>query len=344
MQLRYEQLPQQLAKNLAPIYLLSGDVPLLLQEASESIRLAAKQQGYLERQVFHVETGFSWANFLAESNNFSLFANQQFLELRLTTNQLGEGGSKALQNYANNPPADKILLINLGKLDAAQQKSAWVQAIIKTGVFIQFWPIPTNQLPQWIEKRLSAAGLRLEKAGVELLAASAEGNLLAAVQEIEKLRLLFATDDASGAQKASGEYPLIKTETIAQAITDNARFDIFQLADVCLQADRSRALRMLAGLRGEGVEAILVLWALTREVRVLAQIAFNIEAKLSLEQALQQQQVWEKRKPLVCQALKRHSSKSLVPLLKRAGKIDLIIKGLEKGNVWDELERLILKL
>lgn len=333
MQLRYEQLPQHLEKNLAPIYLLSGDVPLLAQEASETIRTAAKQHGYLDRQVFHVESGFSWPKFLTVSNNLSLFAHKQLLEIRLPTTQLGDGGSKALQAYALNPPTDKILLITVGKLDSTQQKSAWVQALTKTGVFIQFWPITNEQLPQWIEKRLTAAGLRAEKAGIELLAASAEGNLLAAVQEIEKLRLLFANTNEC-----------ISTETIAQTITDNARFDIFQLADTCLQGDRSRALRILLGLRGEGVEAILVLWSLAREIRVLTQIFYQIENGHALEQALQQQQVWDKRKPLVRQALKRHSSKSLVPLLKQAAKIDQIIKGLETGNAWDELERLIVKI
>lgn len=333
MQLRYEQLPQHLQKNLAPMYLLSGDVPLLAQEASEAIRAAAQQQGYCDRQVFHVESGFSWPKFLAISNNLSLFANKQLLEIRLPTTQLGDGGSKALQAYAANPPPDKILLITLGKLDSTQQKSTWVQSLIKNGVFIQFWPITNDQLPQWIEKRLAAAGLRAEKTGIELLAASAEGNLLAAVQEIEKLRLLFSTANEC-----------LSTETIAQAITDNARFDIFQLADACLQGHHNRSLRILAGLRGEGVEAILVLWSLAREIRVLTQISYQIEAGQPLEQALQHQQVWEKRKHLVRQALKRHTTKSLVPLLKLAGKIDQIIKGLETGNVWNELERLILKI
>lgn len=329
MQLRYEQLANHLQKNLAPLYLVSGDVPLLAQECCDLIRVAAKQQGYSERQVFQVETGFSWAKLSTEIDNFSLFATKQLFELRFTPNQLGDTGSKAIQSFANKPPSDKILLITTTKLDASQQKTAWMKAVSDAGVFIQLWPIPVEQLPQWIQQRLTAAGLQAEKDGIALLAARAEGNLLAAAQEIEKLSLLGHT--------------LLTTDAIAQVVTDSARFDIFQLADAALLGDGKRVSRIIAGLENEGVEATLLLWALAREIRTLASIAFNIEQGIPPEQALQKQQVWEKRKSLVRKALQRHPATTWRRLLKQASKLDQIIKGLEKGNIWQELERLALR-
>ena len=163
MQLRHEQLTTHLQKNLAPIYLISGEVPLLIQETSDTIRKTAMQRGYTDREIFQVETGFSWETFLNNANTSSLFADQQLLELRFAPGQLGTAGSKALQSYAACPPNNKILLITTQKLDATQQKSTWFQAVGKTGITIQIWPIPNEQLPQWITQRLAAAGLQAER-------------------------------------------------------------------------------------------------------------------------------------------------------------------------------------
>jgi len=339
MQLRYEQLPAHLNKSLAPLYVVSGDVPLLTQEANELIRHAAKQHGYHEKLVFHVETGFSWAKFQSEINNFSLFANKQLIELHFAPTQLGDAGSKALQAYAAHLPADKILLLSTTKLDAGQQKSSWMQAVSKVGHFIQIWPITVEQLPQWLEKRLQLAGLQTDRAGLELLASHAEGNLLAAAQEIEKLRLLHIAPTTTTANKF-----FISADAIAEAISNNARFDIFQLVDAALQADRKRVLAILTGLRQEGIEATLVLWALARELRTLAAIAHAITLGLSAEQALQKHAVWEKRKPLFRRALQQHSAAKFRQLLQHASRIDLIIKGLSAGRCWDELEQLALAL
>lgn len=331
MQLRYEQLAQHLQKNLLPLYFISGDVPLLLQESSELIRNTAKQQGYTERQVFQVDSGFSWPKFLADTNNYSLFATKQLIELRFMSNQVGDAGSKALQAYAMHPPADKILIITMPKLETQQQKSNWVKALTQAGGYIQIWPIAPEQLPQWIEKRLAQSGLQADKAGIELLAAYAEGNLLAAAQEIEKLRLLTTEN-------------LLTFETISQAITDQARFDIFQLAATALQGNQKRTLRILAELKDTGTESTLILWALAREIRVLTQITYTVQSGIALEQAMQKFAIWEKQKPLVRQALQRHTLQTLIALLQKAKQCDQIIKGLMPGNIWDELEQLALRI
>lgn len=325
MQLRHEQLTSHLQKNLAPLYLISGEVPLLIQEASDAIRKTAFQQGYTNRHLLQVETGFSWQNFLNDANTSSLFADQQLLELRFTLKQLGTTGGKILQSYATRPPAQKILLLITNKLDATQQKSAWFQAIGKIGVIIQIWPIPNEQLPQWIKQRLSAVGLQAEREGIQLLAERAEGNLLAAAQEIEKLRLVYGNGS-------------LTTQNIIQATTDSARFDVFQLSDVILEGEKKRVYRILRSLQAEGTEPILVLWALARDLRTLLKIAHTVEQGISLEQALQKHQVWEKRKALFRRALQRHSAKTLRLLLQQASTVDEVIKGLKLGNMWDELE------
>jgi DNA polymerase-3 subunit delta len=269
---------------------------------------------------------------LGAANNFSLFSDKQLLELRVAGSTLGDGGNKAMQAYVARLPSDKVLLITMGKLEASTQRSAWFQAVANAGVVMQLWPLEKTQLPSWINERLAKAKLKVEAAGVQLLADYAEGNLLAAQQEIEKLQLSY------------GDNNVIKAEVIAQAINDSARFDVFALSDAALQGDGKRVVRVLTNLKGEGVEPVLILWSLARELRSLANQARLLTQGIAMERIFQEQRVWDKRKPLIRAALQRHSLSRLQQLLKQASVIDHMIKGLKPGNVWDELTDLALLL
>jgi len=186
-------------------------------------------------------------------------------------------------------------------------------------------------MPDWLERRIRQAGLHADPDTVELLAARTEGNLLAAAQEIEKLKLL-------------SEGGLVTADLIAGSVADSARYDVFSLVDKCLQGNARAAVKTLHGLRGEGVDATVILWALAREIRTLAQIADAVEAGNSFERAAKSHGVWDKRKPLVNRALQRLSAARLKLLLRKANRTDNAIKGLRRGDVADELLELTLNL
>ncbi len=228
-----------------------------------------------------------------------------------------------------------MLLISLPKLDGSTQKTKWAKALIdgKDVQFVQIWPVDAAQLPQWIRQRLAQAGLAADQEAVEMIAARVEGNLLAAAQEIEKLKLL-----AEGGQ--------INAETVQAAVADSARYDVFGLIDACLHGHASHALHMLEGLRGEGIEPPVILWALARELRLLAGIAQQYAQGLPLEKAFAQARppVWDKRRPLVSKALQRHSAQRWNQLLMDAQRIDAQIKGQAEGNPWTGLADLCLQL
>jgi DNA polymerase-3 subunit delta len=329
MQLRYEQIEQHLQKSLAPLYLISGDVPLLVQETADAIRQAAYQQGFTSRQVFHVEAGFSWQAFTQAADMYSLFSTKELLEIRLYNASPGDSGSKALQRYAERLPKDKLLIITSEKIDASTQKTHWFQALAKTGVYIAIWPIEQAQLPHWIAGRLAKAGLKAEPDAIRLLAERSENNLLAAMQSIEKLHLLY------GQEK-------ISLTAMTDAIADSARFDVFALSDTIIQGNGIRIIRMLNNLHQEGIEATLILWALTRELRLLINLLQATTQGILLERAFQEQRIWDKRKPLLRAALHRHTISSLQTLLQLANTADKIIKGMLPGNVWLLLEQIAL--
>lgn len=331
MKLRFEQLETHLARVLAPVYMVYGDEPLLVQEAADIIRKAARMKGYQERECWMVEPGFSWDQFLESSNSFSLFAKQRLIELRLGDTKPGETGSRVFQAYAARPPEHTLLLVVCGKLDVAAQNSHWFKGLDKIGFTVPVWPVGVPELPAWIKQRMTGLGLQPTSKAVTLLAERVEGNLLAASQEIDKLLVLF------------GEGPITEEQTLA-VVADTARYSVYDLVDAALSEQKARVVKILNGLRTEGVSTVLVVWALHREIRLLAKLAYALEQGEPMGTALTRHGVWQKRKPLLQQALQRLSSAEWRRLLDHCHRADCVIKGAEKGNSWDELLLLALAL
>lgn len=333
MQCRYEQLHQQLNKSvLAPIYFISGEEIVLIQAACNAIRLAAKKAGFTDRQVFYADTHFNSSSLISGMNNYGLFADKQLLELHLSQ-AYSETITQPLTLYAKNPPPNKLLLIIAGKLDRRLQQTTWFKSINKVGLIIPIWPLQASQLFRWITERFHAMGLKIEKTAIECLIFATEGNLLATAQTIEKLSLYFSTKNN-----------VITIDRLTQALSDSARFDPFKLTDAALAGSSERCLRILAHLEEEGVEPLLILWALSRECRLLASFAFELKLGKNLITLFKEQHVWEKRQILFQQALTRHTLTHWYRLLGLASHIDQLIKGIGTGHVWNALQALSLEI
>lgn len=330
MLLRPEQLAGHLKRTLAPAYLVSGDEPLLIQEACDAIRGKARSVGFSERVLFQADDkSFDWQQVFAEANALSLFANKRILEVRLGSVKPGDAGGKVIAACCTAPAADNLLILIAPKLDKATLNNKWAKAVSAVGVVLQVWPVSAEQMPRWIGSRLQRAGIRADSAAVKILAERVEGNLLAAVQEIEKLSLLAPAGGLDG-------------DTMAALVTNSARYDVFALIDRALAGDGAASARILRGLRGEDTEPTLLLWALTRELRTLIEVAESAANGEGVDSALARLRVSDKRKPLVHKALRRLKTAKLWILLRQAGAIDRSIKGLRKASVWDELTALTL--
>ena len=323
-----DKLGAELARALAPVYLVTGDDPLLTIEAADRIRAAARQAGFEDRTVFTVERGFDWQELAAASANMSLFAERRLLELRMSSAKPGTVGAKALSAYAGDPPQDNLLLILAPRIDKKALQSSWVRALDKAGVVVQVWPLDRSQLPRWIAGRMAEEGLRPAPGAADLIADRVEGNLLAADQEIRKLALLIGQGNVS-------------EEDVARAVTDSARFDVFALVDAVDAGDLARSQRILAGLRGEGVEPVLVLWALAREIRALAGVAWKLGQGDVEGNAMRNAGIWPRRQPLARRMLARQPLPALHGLLRHAARVDRVIKGSLPGRPWQALTDLV---
>jgi DNA polymerase-3 subunit delta len=330
MRLRAEQLAQHL-QPLQSVYLVSGDEQLLVQEACSEIRRAAREQGCSEREVLCVEKKFDWNALHSSSAEMSLFAERKLIELRIPNGKPGVEGSKALVSYLADPSPDNCLLIIAGKIDKKSTSSKWYNTIDKAGACLQIWPVDARQLPRWMKQRLRQGGLDIDDDALQVLCDRVEGNLLTAVQEIEKLQLL-----------TSGN--VVSLDNVNEAVADSARYNLFALLDHALLGETGAALKMMAGLRSEGTDATVVLWGLAREIRLLCQCQAGIERGQNSNRVLQAQRVWEQRKPVVTSALARHSGAALDVMLQQAADCDRAIKGMADGKPWDRLEQLLLAL
>ncbi len=324
MQLRPDQLSAALSKSLLPVYLVSGDEPLQMMEAGDRIRAACREQEYLEREVLDVDRHFDWQRFSDVAATMSLFSSRRILDLRMPTGKPGREGSQVLKQYLERPAEDTILLITSGKLDAASKLAAWYKAIDKAGALLACWPVTLDRLPAWVQQRFIATNMQPDREVVDFVCQHVEGNLLAAAQEIDKLYLML------GPGKVSFDH-------VREAITENSRFNVFELVDTALQGDRARVLRVLQGLAAEGVEPIITNWALAKDIRLLVQLAAEPGAA---DYTLKRAGVWANRVGLFKACLQRHHAPALHRMLRRCALIDQAIKGVAQANVQDELRGL----
>ena len=326
MQINADQLARHLERGLAPAYVVSGDEPLLIVECCALIRARAVADGY-ERSLYTAGPGFDWDQLRTASQSLSLFAERRLFELRLPTGRPGDAGAELLADYGRTPPADTVLLVVTGKLDKAQRESAWMHALESDGVAVTVWPLAAERFPAWLGQRLKARGLAVEPGVVELLAWHLEGNLLAAAQEVDKLAMLVGGGTVARAD-------------VEASLADSARFSIYALVDAALGGDAQAVERMLPSLRAEGTEPILVQWALARELRALSVLA--IELARGKPEAGVLARVWQNRRPIVAAALRRHRARVWLGFLREAARLDRVLKGRARGDLWLELERLLL--
>lgn len=349
MKLTYQQFEVQLNKDLHPLYIISGDEYFLCQEAIQTIKKQAKHSGFFSCLRFNLEIKENWENLFNELYSPSLLGEKRIIEIDLRTTTLHSSFNSLITDYVkqfiknlpatiNTDPENKnslhnpkvfaletLLIIQIGKLDAKTAKQSWYIASDSIGVTLALWPISRAQLPNWLLQRAKKYKLNLSLAAATHLADYTEGHLAAAAQMIEKLYLL-KTDDLS-------------IENLAQIFSNESHYSTFDFVDSFIAANAAAALEKLQQLRAGGAEVILVLWALMRELRILTQMAQEIEYEGALSHDLMQKyHVFPKRQSLVKTFLAQHSVSMCSHLLKKTADIDAMIKGMLAMNAWEALE------
>ena len=342
MQIALNQLPAQLGKGLRTLYTVYGDEALLVQEAVDAIRAAARVAGHSERNSFTVAGAhFDWSAVLAAGGSLSLFADKQILEVRIPSGKPGKDGSMALQQLAESSVGNdsSLTIVILPRLDKATKTGAWFAALESNGATIQVDSIERAALPAWIAQRLQLQGQHV-KSGEEgqrtlaFFADRVEGNLLAAHQEIQKLGLLYPPGE-------------LAFEQVEQAVLNVARYDVFKLSDAVLSGQVLRTERMLNGLQAEGEAEVLVHWALAEDIRAMKRVKDALRNGRPMPMALRENRVWGPKERHFERILPRISDAAVARLLHSAHAVDGIVKGLKvpewPQDGWQALHRLALQ-
>jgi DNA polymerase-3 subunit delta len=329
--LRSEQLDAHLARELRALYVIHGDEPLLALEAADAIRARARAEGFSERVVLIAERNFDWNELTASGASRSLFGDRKLVEVRVPSGKPGANGAAALEAWCAKLPPDTLMLAMLPRVDKAGQNSPWFGALERAGAVVNVHPVERARLPEWIAARLARQKQRAAPEALQFLADCVEGNLLAAHQEIQKLALLAPP----------GELAL---DTVREAVLNVARYDALKLAEAMLAGDRLRLARMLDGLRGEGEAPPRVLWILAEDIRAVARVQTGLAAGRPLAEVCREARVWgDAKQTLVGRAAKKFPRAALLAALGEAAKIDRVIKGVARGDAWDELLQLGLR-
>jgi DNA polymerase-3 subunit delta len=330
-QMDIEQLSPDLP--LKPLYVIHGEEDLLRVEALDVLRQAARQQGYLNREVYSADSAsFDWQELLHAAGSMGLFADLKLLEIHIPGGKPGKAGGDALQELAGRLPEDTAVVLMLPKLERAQMQAKWFAALAKHGVVLEAKAVSGAALPQWIQGRLKQAGLEIEADALSLFAERVEGNLLAAKQEIDKLALLHPRGH------------LVNMADAEAAVANVARFDVFQLAGAWMSGDAARTARLLEGLEADGEEPVMLLWALAEDIRTLIRLTAALKQGQSVQSVRNSLRLWGDKQTLAPMAVRRISIARLLAALQDCAKIDCMIKGAESGNAWAEFKHLTLEL
>jgi DNA polymerase-3 subunit delta len=331
MPIRVEQLEASLNRGLAPLYLIAGPEPLLLQECCDQVRAAARSHGFSERDLVEVRGKFDWSKLHDTAAAPSLFATRKIVDLRLPTGKPGRDGAKALVEWATNPDPDVLLMVSCEAWDASSRKSKWATTLDKAGVRVDIWPVKAPELPAWIERRMRASGLQPDNEATLILAERMEGNLLAAQQEIFKLALL----------KGSGP---VTASDVLDSVADSSRFDAFGLAEWLLGGNITEALRVTAGLRRMGVPVQPVVGALTRELRLVEAYRLAMQAGENEFAVFRRLNIWKTRQRPMQNAARRLDQQALSAAFETLSLIDRQGKGRAYGEPWHSLDGMVRDL
>lgn len=328
MRVNAQQLAGSLEKSLSPLYLITGDEPLLVQEACDQIRARARERGFEERKVYHADSQIDWGAVSEEASALSLFAEKKRIEITLPTGKIGNG-KDFVERFMQSPGEDVIVLLISGRLDGAELRKKWVKVAQEKGIHVQVWPIDPGQFPGWLQHRARERGLRLTEGAQALLVDRLEGNLLVANQELDRLVLLAPSG-------------LVDETLIEHSVLDSSRFSVFAFAEALLQGDVAHGQKMLSVLEQEGQSSLAVLAILNRDLKhLLALIQARNEGQQSAVFFKQQRINQRQQQQALAAASSRLSRPQAEQLLHLCVLIDRAAKGCEDDSPWRLLRHLL---
>ena len=320
---------------LPPVAALLGDEAFFITRIGDLWRKTGKDQGFTERLVLDQTEPDLASRLLSELDALSLFADQTLVELRLSKATLDKSLREALDQWLQNPPDDKRLLISGPKLGKSESSTNWLQTLEKSNAVVEANAVPSYQFAKWLDSELQSHHIVMDPEAKSAVQMHTEGNLLAAGQVIERLKLI---------QPDLIEGPTLSLDQVLDVLTQSARHTVYDLVDLAIKSDVSGLNRITDLLKAEGVDAMTALWAISRELDILLQIRYRMDQGESANQAIGSLRVWRSREGLVRGAVNRLNLTQLRKLLTLCHDTDRTIKGATPEPAWAMIKDILLGL
>ena len=335
-----EQLTHSLERKLAALYFLVGDDLLLIEESQDAIQQAALKQGFDEKWVLEINSSTDWNALFECVQSMGLFFNKQLIILDLPEN-LTALLQKNLLEFVSSLHPDVLPIFRLAKLTKTAEKQTWFIAANQYApetVLVNCQTPNVEQLPRWVTNRAKSLGLSIDEEAVQLLCYSYENNLLALKQALQLLDLLYADRKLSFAR-------------VNAVVEQSSVFTPFQWVDAILAGKGNRARRILAGLKDEDVQPIILLRTLQRDLMTLLEIS-KPEQPTKLDEPLPTAQlrehfdrlkVWQNRRPLFSQIIQRLTYRKLYLFFQELADVERCAKQEFSDDIWQQLEALTIE-
>ena len=335
-----EQLTHSLERKLAALYFLVGEDPLLIEESLDAIQQAALKQGFDEKWVLEINPSTDWNELFERVQSMGLFFNKQLIILDLPEN-LTALLQKNLLEFVSSLHPEVLPIFRLAKLTKAAEKQTWFIAANQyapEAVLVNCQTPNVEQLPRWVSNRAKSLGLSIDEEAVQLLCYSYENNLLALKQALQLLDLLYADRKLSFAR-------------VNAVVEQSSVFTPFQWVDAILAGKGNRARRILAGLKDEDVQPIILLRTLQRDLMTLLELS-KPEQPTKLDESLPTAQlrehfdrlkVWQNRRPLFSQIIQRLTYRKLYLFFQELADVERCAKQEFSDDIWQQLEALTIE-
>ncbi|EKO3388855.1 DNA polymerase III subunit delta [Vibrio fluvialis] len=329
MRLYADKLADALNRTLAPVYLVFGNEPLLIEESRSAIERKAREQGFEEKHRFNLDASLDWNEVYDCCQSMSLFSSRQVIELEIPEAGINTAVGKELANLAQHLNPDILLLIVGTKLTKAQENTAWFKALMSQGCLVNCLTPDISRLPQFVAARCRALGLTPDAEAIQMLAQWHEGNLFALAQSLEKLALLYP----------DGQLTLIRLE---ESLSRNNHYTPFHWVDALLEGKANRAQRILRQLAAEDVEPIILMRTVQKELVQLLQMRLAMNHQ-PLGAIFDKYRVWQNKRPHYSAALQRLSVQRLQHLLQLLAQCEIVAKTQYEQSPWPLLHQLSLE-
>ena len=290
------------------VWILHGQEPLLEQNVLDALRKSWTKHE-VERQRYDLNSVSDWKTVFNALNSLSLFSQNLAIEVHGNIKP-DANGLKQLKHYIQHNEQN-LLLVIMPKQDSNSLKSSFFQLVEANGVVV---PLTANY-PQDRQRILSneadQLGIQLNQDAWVWLEQHHEHNLLAAKNSLMRVADTFS------------DQKLIGIEHLQECLQDQSRYSTFDLSDALISGNLALSIKIFQYLEESGEPNSLILWTISKEMRLLMQLYEQPQNALQLG-------IWKNKISIYQQSLRRLNPHSFLKWPELLLRVDAAIKGLSK--------------